>query len=75
MRTPVNFFLSGTSIGLGASDSLLTIGGINFGRFLPWWVHGVISDGGQRTISNQGCTCNSPLKVATYVFIEVVDVK
>ncbi len=75
MMTPVNFFLSGTSIGLGASNSLIGGEEVDFESFLPWWVHGVVSDGSQRMIHQYGHMHDSPLKVAMYIFREDLDIK
>ncbi len=75
MRNPVNLFLSGTSIGLGAFNSLMAGGDVDFRSFLPWWVHDVVLDGGRRMIFWHGCTCDSPLIVARYVFREDLDIK
>ncbi len=74
MRTPVNLILSSTSIGLGAANSLTEGGDVDFGTFPPWWVHGVVLDGGRRAIFQCGRRCNSPLKVATYIFREDLDI-
>ena len=75
MRTPFNLFLSKTSIGLGASNSLMAGGKVDFGIFLSLWVHGVVSDGVWRTIRRHRCTCDIPLIVAMYVFSKDLDTK